>query len=154
MAIIRKYIYNLTEYFMVYISNKNIINNNKPSPIKRKKGPKVSKKRNDNKKKDKRNDTIENNSKSLRTFKSEGKMISYRKKSFGFNNEKSFKKGKNSKNIFLNNSPSLEKSLLKAKDLCGSIDMEEYLKPDLDDMEYDDAIKLDKRTFMNFLVKN
>ena len=29
--------------------------------------------------------------------------------------------------------------------------MEEYLKPDLDDMEFDDAIKLDKRTFCEFL---
>jgi hypothetical protein len=29
--------------------------------------------------------------------------------------------------------------------------MEEYLKPDLDDMEYDDAIKLDQRTFCKFL---
>ena len=28
--------------------------------------------------------------------------------------------------------------------------MEEYLKPDLDDMEYDDAIKLDKREFCEF----
>ena len=28
--------------------------------------------------------------------------------------------------------------------------MDEYLKTDLDDMDYDDAIKLDKRTFCEF----
>ena len=28
--------------------------------------------------------------------------------------------------------------------------MEEYLKPDLDDMEFDNAIKLDKRTFCEY----
>jgi hypothetical protein len=31
------------------------------------------------------------------------------------------------------------------------IDIEEYLKPDLDDLEYDDAIKYDKRPFLEFL---
>ena len=30
------------------------------------------------------------------------------------------------------------------------MDIEEYLKPDLDDLEYDDAIKFDKRTFCEF----
>ena len=75
-------------------------------------------------------------------------MISYKKKGIG--SEKLFKKGKNSKNISLNSSSSTEKALLQAKALCGNIDMEEYLKPDLDDMEYDDAIKLDKRTFCEY----
>ena len=40
---------------------------------------------------------------------------------------------------------------MKAKTLCGNMDIEEYLKPDLDDLEYDDAIKFDKRTFCEFL---
>ena len=31
-----------------------------------------------------------------------------------------------------------------------NIDMEEYLKTDYDDMEYDDAIKNDKRSFCEF----
>ena len=34
--------------------------------------------------------------------------------------------------------------------MCGNIDIEEYLKPDLDDLEFDDAIKFDKRTFCEF----
>ena len=32
--------------------------------------------------------------------------------------------------------------------------MEEYLKPNLDDLEFDDAIKLDKRDFCEFLIEN
>jgi hypothetical protein len=35
--------------------------------------------------------------------------------------------------------------------ICGNINMEEYLKPDLDDLEYDDAIKEDKRSFCQFV---
>ena len=31
--------------------------------------------------------------------------------------------------------------------------MEEYLKPDLDDLEYDDAIKLDKREFGTYFTE-
>ena len=56
---------------------------------------------------------------------------------FDFNDKDSMKK------------KSLE--VLKVKKNCGDINMEEYLKPDLDDMEYDDAIKLDQRTFCKFL---
>ena len=57
-----------------------------------------------------------------------------------------------SKNLNINNkneSNSLT-NLAKAKNTLGGLDMEEYLKPDLDDMEYDDAIKLDKREFCEF----
>ena len=43
------------------------------------------------------------------------------------------------------------KVLLKLKSLCGNINMEDYLKPDLDDLEFDDAIKYDQRTFDEFL---
>ena len=35
----------------------------------------------------------------------------------------------------------------------GNIDIEEYLKPDLDDLEYDDAIKLDKREFGTYFTE-
>ena len=41
--------------------------------------------------------------------------------------------------------------LISAKKKCGNIDIEEYLKPDIDDMEYDDAVKLDKRSFCEYL---
>ena len=36
------------------------------------------------------------------------------------------------------------------KNIEMNIDMEEYLKPDLDDMEYDDAVKYDNRSFCLF----
>ena len=38
----------------------------------------------------------------------------------------------------------------KSKNININIDIDEYLKPDLDDMEYDDAIKYDKRSFCLF----
>jgi hypothetical protein len=40
---------------------------------------------------------------------------------------------------------------LNMKKFGEQINMEEYLKADLDDLEYDDAIKYDKRTFFEFL---
>ena len=42
------------------------------------------------------------------------------------------------------------KSYNRSKNINIDIDIEEYLKPDLDDMEYDDAIIFDKRTFCEF----
>ena len=42
------------------------------------------------------------------------------------------------------------KSYNRSKNINIDIDIEEYLKPDLDDMEYDDAIKFDKRSFCEF----
>ena len=44
-------------------------------------------------------------------------------------------------------------NLLKLKRNCGNIDMNDYLKTDLDDLEYDDAIKSDKRSFCEFLCQ-
>ena len=44
-------------------------------------------------------------------------------------------------------------NLLKLKRNCGNIDMNDYLKTDLDDLEYDDAIKEDKRSFCEFLCQ-
>jgi hypothetical protein len=45
-----------------------------------------------------------------------------------------------------------DSALLKAKINCGNIDIEDYLKPDLDNLDYDDAIKLDQRNFFEFLI--
>ena len=42
------------------------------------------------------------------------------------------------------------KSDNRSKNINIDIDIEEYLKPDLDDMEYDDAIIFDKRSFCEF----
>ena len=58
------------------------------------------------------------------------------------------------KNILFNSDKkeiNIKNELIKAKKNCGDIDIEEYLKPDKDDMEYDDAIKLDKRSFCEYL---
>jgi hypothetical protein len=66
---------------------------------------------------------------------------------------KLFKKRKNPLELSVRNDTENNAKLLKAKNNCGNIDMEEYLKPDLDDMEYDDAIKLDKRTFCEYFTQ-
>ena len=52
----------------------------------------------------------------------------------------------------LDNDKDVLTKLIKAKKSCGDIDIEEYLKPDFDDMEYDDAIKFDKRTFCEYFI--
>ena len=59
-------------------------------------------------------------------------------------------KKKKSFNLFNDKSDLKSQKLMRAKTMCGNMDIEEYLKPDLDDLEYDDAIKFDKRTFCEF----
>jgi hypothetical protein len=162
MVNIRKYLYNLSEYYILLISDKeknNIIDNVlltgnekiKPNPIKKIRRGKTSKNLDSNLKL-KDNLTNINSEKALNNFKADSnwklmdsttpKKKPRRAKSkkieiFDFNDKDSMKK------------KSLE--VLKVKKNCGDINMEEYLKPDLDDMEYDDAIKLDQRTFCQFL---
>ena len=55
-------------------------------------------------------------------------------------------------NLDKNTEKNFEKNRLDTEKESRLIDMEEYLKPDLDDMEYDDAIKLDKRSFCEFFI--
>jgi hypothetical protein len=59
---------------------------------------------------------------------------------------------KKKKKININDNNDVLQKLTKAKESCGNIDIEEYLKIDFDDMEYDDAIKLDKRSFCVFFI--
>ena len=167
MSRIRKYLYNLTEYFMIYNNNLNKNNNNnntlltdkkKVKAPPKKKGSKSTKIVNNinNKIKKKRqlysakNIYNEDNiSKSLSNVKSEEMALAHRKTSV---HSKKAKFPIKCKNLNINNkkeSNSLT-DLLKVKNSLGGLDMEEYLKPDLDDMEYDDAIKLDKREFCEF----
>ena len=152
MANIRRYLYNLTEYFLIFgkvyeLNNTNIIrgNNKISNPRKRKvknedkiKGV-INNKRKINHKKD---NIYGDASKYSYNLKTESKII---------NTKTSILKSKakfiDDNKINSHNS----KVLLKLKSLCGNINMEDYLKPDLDDLEFDDAIKYDQRTLDEFL---
>ena len=165
MAKIRKYVYNLTEYFMLYNNiNKNNNNNNlftdkkKLKAPPKKKGYKSSKIVSPINKKTKKKRQLysakniyneENISKNISNVKSEEMALTLRKTSVNSKKAKPPLKGKNL-NITNKSYPSSLNNLFKAKNALGGLDMEEYLKPDLDDMEYDDAIKLDKREFCEF----
>ena len=169
MNIIMKYLYNLTEYFMLYISNINLFKNNilitlsskvsapsKKGKANTSKSIKINinrnkKYNNENSIKVKYEDV--NLSKSANTNKSETRLIN---KSNKINNNSKKNKKYNEKKLmdfFRKNKPDDLSKLLRAKTNCGNINMEEYLKQDLDDMEYDDAKKLDKRTFCEFFIE-
>ena len=154
MAIIRRYLYNLTEYFLIFdkayeLNNTNIIRgyNKISNPRKRKvKSENKIKDINDNKNKRKINPRQDNiygdSSKYSYNLKSESKAINT--KTSTLKSQPKFKDDtkKNSHDL---------KTLLKVKSLCGNINMEDYLKPDLDDLEFDDAIKYDQRSLDDFL---
>jgi len=158
---IRKYLYNLTQYYLVYLSDKNVNNvvekvtnfittNEKHYKVTLKNPPKKKIK------KSKLKDNIliypssvsknEDFSKSLKVLKNESDHSLMRRN----------KCKKTTKATFLSNNDSEEmksrknSALMKAKADCGNIDIEDYLKPDLDDMYYDDAIKLDQRNFFEY----
>ena len=162
MVNIRKYLYNLSEYYILLISDKqnnNIIDNVlltgnekiKPNPIKKLKRGKTSKNL-DSALKLKENLTNINSEKALNNYKADSNW----KLMDSTTPKKKLRRAKSKKiEIFdFNDKDSMKKKsleVLKVKKNCGDINMEEYLKPDLDDMEYDDAIKLDQRTFCQFL---
>ena len=154
MAIIRRYLYNLTEYFLIFdkayeLNNTNIIRgyNKISNPRKRKvKSENKIKDINENKNKRKINlrqgNIYGDSSKYSYNLKSESKAINT--KTSTLKSQPKFKDDtkKNSHDL---------KTLLKVKSLCGNINMEDYLKPDLDDLEFDDAIKYDQRSLDDFL---
>ena len=163
---IRKYLYNLTNYYLYLISDKkknislnNVIKNtrfltvggiyNPPKKIlKREKSQKNLKVSIHFKTGTFHKKRLDTNSRSLSLQKSEsaGKLLKYSsskdlrkfKKFNLFNYEEVHKRKK--------------QEILKAKNNCGNINMEEYLKPDVNDMDYDDAIKFDKRKFFEYLI--
>jgi hypothetical protein len=178
MNMIRKFLHNITEYFMALVTNLNThanispnkskgnskknappkkrqekevdkINKNKRNNIKRKSCQIISYKR---KKHSKKNIFIDEdyfkglNSNSNKT---ESKQLLSSKLS-STRNPKQFLKKQKSLTLYRKKSDLNSQKLMKAKTLCGNMDIEEYLKPDLDDLEYDDAIKFDKRTFCEF----
>lgn len=162
---IRKYLYNLTQYYLVYLSDKNVNNvNNAVEKVTslittNEKNYKVTLK-NPPKKKIKKSklkeniliypnniNKIEENSKSVKLLKNESdKSLMQRNR-----NKKTTKATMLSNNDSEETKKRKNSALLKAKANCGNIDIEDYLKPDLDDMDYDDAIKLDQRSFFEYL---
>ena len=154
MAIIRRYLYNLTEYFLIFdkayeLNNTNIIRGyNKISNHRKRKvkSENIIKDINENKNKRKINlrqgNIYGDSSKYSDNLKSESKAINT--KTSTLKSQPKFKDDtkKNSHDV---------KTLLKVKSLCGNINMEDYLKPDLDDLEFDDAIKYDQRCLDDFL---
>ena len=162
IKIIRKYLYSLTQYYLVYSSDKNVnkavekvtnlITTNEKNYRETLKNPPKKKLK---KSKLKENiliypshiNKIEENSKSLKVLKNESdKSLMQRNR-----NKKTTKATMLSNNDSEETKKRKNSALLKAKANCGNIDIEDYLKPDLDDMDYDDAIKLDQRSFFEYL---
>ena len=155
MNMIRKYLFDLAHYYIFLISEKNKGTKNKISNIIKntrlltanikappKKILKKGKTLNNLKLSIKYNDQQSLN---LQKSESDGKFLR-------FSSSKRLKKMKSKKllKFKLDNDKKIEDTL-NAKKFGDHIDIEEYLKPDLDDLEYDDAIKYDKRTFFVFL---
>ena len=113
---ITKYVYNLSEFYIKFLSD----NNNKINFPPKKQSNKIKKNKNHIKKKifEDNYENYENNA--LNTQKSDD-----------FSNSK--------KNKFISKSEEL-------------ININEYLKPDYDDLDFDSALKLDKRTFCEFYI--
>ena len=182
MNMVRKFLQHITEYFMVLVTNLNTLGNmtsnrskgisKKNAPPKRRQEKEADKKiKNKNKrnnikrhiyksnsykrkKKVKRSIFIDDYSKGLssNSYKTDSKQLLSSKLSLNKNSKKLLKKQK-SLQLYRKISDINSQKLLRAKTLCGNLDIEEYLKPDLDDLEYDDAIKFDKRTFCEFFIE-
>ena len=150
---IRNFLYNLTKYYMTFNTIKNI-----------------NKKKNNSL----NNSNISSPPSKIRKFRSKKSKSSRRLKCSKFRVSLDSNKTEEVKTLGLKNSliinskTYLEKkepkffdkninfnkyNLLKLKKNCGNIDMDDYLKTDLDDLEYDDAIKEDKRNFCEFLCQ-
>ena len=145
---IMRYLYNISEYFInIYIKNDkniNIKNDNNKQNIKIKEPPKkISKKR---KKNNLKNDYQEHSTHQIDSISvNKTKMTESNKRLFKINKKfKLFRNEENKNNIFST------KNLEKIQKTYGEINMDEYLKTNLNEMDYDNAIKNDKRTFCNY----
>ena len=155
MNIIRRYLFNLAHYYIYLCFNKNkdkkkklnnIIKNTRLLTGNIKAPPKKILKKVKTMKNLKLNVKF-NHQQSLNLQKSEssGKFLR-------FSSSKELQNIHSKKSLKFNlNDEKKNDDILKVKNFGEHIDIEEYLKPDLDDMEYDDAIKYDKRTFFEFL---
>ena len=152
---IRKYLFNLTHYYIFLISEKNKGNKKRISNIIKNTRLLTANIKAPPKKILKKGKTLKNlklsvkyshqTSLNLQKSESDGKLLR-------FSSSKHLKKMKSKKSIKfkLDNDKPINDTL-NAKKFGDHINIEEYLKPDLDDLEYDDAIKYDKRTFFVFL---
>jgi len=154
MNIIRRYLFNLTHYYIFLISRNNKDNKIKINNIIKNTrlmtgNVKAPPKKNLQKVKISKNMRVSANINSLHSFnlqksESDGKLLK-------FSSTKHLKKIKSKKsNKFKLDDFKINDNIVDKK-FGENIDIEEYLKPDLDDLEYDDAIKYDKRTFFEFL---
>ena len=157
MPMLRKFLLSLSEYFIRLIINKsnNLVNRDnmytryskiKAPPKKQKKKYKKLKKSKVHRKKRKKtiflDEVFDSN-----LHKTESKLIIPRalsmKSTKRFLNRERTKISKDSYSSISKNS--------STNNICRNINMEEYLKPDLDDLDYDDAVKEDKRSFCEFI---
>jgi len=159
-----KYIYNLTEYFLVYNDNQKILKDKNDNKISKKEISSPSKKDEKkeknikNKNLPKNNDNIKKRSSiSIKKLDNRIEISSRTRKSDAILNSiksKVLLKNKSKKDVKINNFiqktslNSLYNKSEKRKDF--DIDMEEYLKQDYDDMDFEDALKNDNRTFYEF----
>ena len=147
--ILIRYLYTLTENYIIFLNNKNIKNkeNNKNNFGKLMKDVKSP-----TKKKLKSH-------KNLRKFNK--KADNYHRSTISLKNETTSRKMKSVHQIETKNNEKLihhrksNKIINQQKNSTNNNEnkkMEEFLKADLDDMEYDDAIKYDKRSFCEFYI--
>ena len=156
MPLIRRYLFHLTQYFLMYISNfnKNVFKNAHLITNTIKEPPKKRNNKNNNKAANKfstKNRKNYNNSKSLNSYKSTAEIPIMKKTKV--HTPSSLQLLKKKKKININDNNDVLNKLKKAKESCGNVDIEEYLKIDFDDMEYDDAVKLDKRSFCVYFTE-
>ena len=158
-----KFVYNLTENFLAFNGKKSILkkkNDNKLSKIKKKNNPPKKKESN---KKNKNLLLRKRRAKSTKSTDDYLGLNSKTQKSDVFlntnthkiNKSKMLLKKKSEKNFGISNFIQQTSSnahhnnkLNKGKNL--DFDMEEYLKQDYDDMDFEDALKYDTRTFHEF----
>ena len=154
MPMLRKFLLSLSEYFIGLIINKsnNLVSRENifagysrikaPPKKKKKRYKKLKKSKTHRKKTIFLDEGLDSN-----MHKTESKLIIPRafsmKSTKRFLNRERTKISKDSYSSISKNSSTNNK--------CGNINMEEYLKPDLDDLDYDDAIKEDKRSFCEFV---
>jgi hypothetical protein len=167
MVKIFRYIYNLTEVFIKYTKkkdkNKSFNRNNSTES--------APPKKDENNRHKNRNKDIKNKSRNFKGFKVLPYNYNSIKATMRSQKDLSFLTKSSSKNVVTNSSIRKDstnnfdvynyeeimnefvhntKSDKSHKNLVEDIDIKEYLKPEFDEMEYDDAIKYDNRTFCEF----
>ena len=168
--LLRKYLFGITEQYLSFLySNKknaqnnyrnsiNVFNNKsiKNNPVKKKKKKNINEKNNDIRKKNqkikqKKNIKLNNKTVKIKKYINYNIMNNYSENyKFSINGSISSKEISMDKNN-LSNKNILEKN--KSNNEFKYLNIEEYLCTELNDMDYDDAIKKDKRTFCEYFIE-